>query len=270
MKAYYINLAHRTDRRATMEARFAAAGIAAERVNALTPADITPDQKARYCNSDNRRWKSAPELSCSLTHVKIMGLLIASGDAMAAIFEDDAMLSPGLGAFLDAYEKADLEIDLLHLETDNNSVRMPPEPEAQLGEFGFYRLYSAGGGSAGYVCTRKAALRVVEGEEIRAIQTDQALFAPGVLSRELVTRQLVPALVIQDDRFGVAPGERRPGSDLESLRQQRGQSNNQNFWGRLHHNVHDLVVRDIIGANRNRWLGLTQGIAKRRVLFKTE
>jgi hypothetical protein len=50
LRAYYINLANRPERRASMVARLAALGIESERVEALTPADVTNAQRARYCN----------------------------------------------------------------------------------------------------------------------------------------------------------------------------------------------------------------------------
>jgi glycosyl transferase, family 25 len=267
MRAYYINLDRRTDRREAMEARFAALGIAAERVTALTPSDITAEQRAKYCNPNSWRWKSEAELSCSLTHVKIMRQLIASEEPMAAIFEDDAVLAPDLGRFLAEFEKASLDIDLLHMETDNTSVRLPPNAEEQVGRLGLFRLFSSGRGSAGYVITRKAALRIVDSEEIRVIQTDQALFGTGPLSRGLVIRQLVPALVIQEDRLGLAEGERGPGSDLQALRRQRIRANAGNFWRRLPHTLRDFVMRDIVKANYNRWLKFAHGVRKRQVPF---
>ena len=47
MLAYYINLDRRPERRASMEARFAALGIEHMRIAALTPADVTEEQRRR-------------------------------------------------------------------------------------------------------------------------------------------------------------------------------------------------------------------------------
>ena len=43
MDIYYINLARRTDRRDFMEAQFQKLGLAATRIEAVTPADISEE-----------------------------------------------------------------------------------------------------------------------------------------------------------------------------------------------------------------------------------
>lgn len=270
MRSYYINLANRPQRRANMEQRFAALGLEVERIEALTPADVTPAQRRLYCNPMAYRWQTEGELACSLSHLAAMRAFLQSGAPFAAIFEDDAILSPALPQLLAAFEATPLGIDLLRLETDNARLRVSPKPTGAVGGHDLYRLYSAGGGAAAYVLNRKAAQRALAGDEILGNLTDQALFNPyAPLSRHLVVRQLDPALAIQEDRLG-KPGERLASSDLERLRVKRGSSDRHLFWRRWAYNFYDFVARDILAALRNLWLKQTRGVIKYAIPFKPD
>ena len=61
MKAYYINLARRTDRRASMDAQLARLGIDAERIEAVTPADISVGDLHLYTGLHNADHVTPPE-----------------------------------------------------------------------------------------------------------------------------------------------------------------------------------------------------------------
>lgn len=272
MQAYFINLERRPERRATMQARFAALGIAHVRIKALTPADVSEQQRERYCNPRAYRWQSEGELACSLSHVAALKVFLGTDDPFAAIFEDDAILSPSLPGLLEAFERQPPALDVLRLETDNSRMRLAPEPAGSLGEFSLQRLYDAGGGAAAYIVSRRAAERIIAGEEILANLTDQALFNPRApLSRDLTVRQLVPALAMQEDRV-ISPEkiDRLQTSDLEALRHDRGRRDGQNFWRRSAYNFYDLVERDIVGAVRKLWNKQVHGVVKRELPFKPD
>lgn len=72
MRIYYINLDRRTDRRSEMQAKFVRLGLTAERVSAVTPAEISDEQRAKYCDARNRHWMTDVELCCSLSHIKVL------------------------------------------------------------------------------------------------------------------------------------------------------------------------------------------------------
>jgi glycosyl transferase family 25 len=270
MRAYYINLARRPERRETMERRFSELGIVFERIEATTPADITHEQRARFCDPTAYRWQTEGELACSLSHQAAMRQFLTTGTPFAAVFEDDAILSPSLPALLAEVDREGLPIDLLRLETDNGRLRLPPRPDGKIGVFAVFRLHSAGGGAAGYIVSRHGAERILAGDEILRDLTDQALFNPyASLSRQLVMRQLDPALVVQEDRAGGTDGT-RAGSDLEPMRRYRGKTDGRNFWQRARYNFYDLVQRDVIAALRNLWLSKARGVRKRAIIFKTD
>ncbi len=269
MLAYYINLARRTDRRAAMELRFRTIGLACERVEAVTPADLTPAQRERYCNAKAYRWQSEGELSCSLSHISAMRLLLATPDQYAAIFEDDALLSPALPSFLAVFDQARPEVDLLRLETDRDSLRIVATPQVTIADHGVHRIYSTGRGTAGYVVSRRAAERIIAGEEVLFSLTDQALFNPYErLAQELTMRQLDPALVMQE----IIPCDTDKGtgvSDLEALRLARIRDNGRTLR-RLPHNIIDFLDRDIRVAAIKAWHQYVGGAAKRVIPFKPD
>lgn len=253
-----------------MEARLSGLGLEHERVEALTPADITPEQRDRYCDPAAHAWQSEGELACSLSHLAAMRQFLATPALYAAIFEDDAILAPSLPALLVQFEQAAPQIDILRLETTNTHMRLLPRGDAEIGEFALHRLFSTGGAAAGYVISRKGAKRVLAGEEVLFDLTDQALFNPyGPIARDLAVRQLVPALVIQEDRLG-RRADRIATSDLEGTRRHRDLIDRANFWRRTHYNFPDFVARDIVLPLRNVWLRLTRGAAKRDVPFKAD
>lgn len=270
MRCYYINLARRTDRRATMEDRLTALGLDHERIEALTPAAITAEQRERYCNPAAHAWQSEGELACSLSHLQAMRQFLTTPAPYAAIFEDDAILAPSLPALLEQFEQTAPKVDILRLETNKTRMRLLPRGDTKIGEFAMHRLFSTGGAAAGYVISRKGAERVLAGEEVLFDLTDQALFNPyAPLARDLTVRQLVPALVIQEDRLD-QHADRIAHSDLEGTRLNRDQIDRANFWRRARYNFPDFVARDIIMPMRNFWLRLTLGAAKRDVPFKSD
>lgn len=270
MRIYCINMARRFDRWANMLVRFEAQQLALDRIEAVTPAELTPDLVKRYCNPMAYRWQTAGELSCSLSHQKAMRTFLQTGAPFAMIVEDDILLSPSLAQFLADFEAAPPPIDLLRLETDMSRLRLVPTPERTIAGYGVQRLHSAGGGAAGYIVSRRAAERIVAGQEILADLTDQALFNPySRLARQLVMRQLSPALLVQEDRANLG-GDRLAMSDLESLRRQRGSSDQKLFWRRWAYNFYDIVHRDIIGAARNLWLKHARGVVKFAIPLKSD
>lgn len=252
-----------------MDLRFSALGLQAERVEALTPASVTEEQRRKYCNPLAYRWQTEGELACSLSHLAAMKAFLATSASHAAIFEDDAILSPRLAEFLAAFEAQPPAVDLVRLETDNGRLRLLPEPHLRIGVFGLYRLFVSGGGSAAYVISRHGAEQALAGDLIMADLTDQALFNPnGPLAKRIVVRQLVPALAIQEDRVEIADRRNRVvSSDLEALRRSRGQSDGQNFWRRWLYNFYDLVERDIVGALRKLQNRVLLGVTKVDVPF---
>jgi len=215
MRLYYINLDRRPDRRSEMEAKFARLGLAAERVSAVTPAEISHEQRQRYCDPAQRHWMTDVELCCSLSHIKVLERFLEDGGEFAVVLEDDAVLSASLPGFLAALETERPRVDLLRLETDLNGQRLMPRPEAVIAGVEIRRSWSWAAGSAAYVVSRDAARIIVESGELLRLQVDGALFNPyTALGRRLVMRHCLPGLAVQDDRLDTS----RKDSDIAKAR----------------------------------------------------
>jgi glycosyl transferase family 25 len=110
--AFYINLRRRPDRRAWMEQQSARLGLALERVEATTPADIPPAEIAAAAP-----WLGQGELACTYSHRSIWRLIAERNLPHALVLEDDCVLAPELVPLLADPELMAPGIDLIQLET---------------------------------------------------------------------------------------------------------------------------------------------------------
>lgn len=221
---FYINLDSRPDRRQFMEEQFARLGIRAERVSALTTADV-PAELIAYHDDPGILWPVSPaDLACGLSHQLIWRRMVDEGLPAALVLEDDALLHDSLGDFLAPGLSERLGFDLLKLETRRNSVLLGAGATT-LGGVELRELQSSQMGSAAYIISRAAAQASLAHPLVNAMSVDRFLFGKGGLhllrSRIL---QTVPTPVVQLDRLagrsgGAAEGPGR--SDIRELRLKR-------------------------------------------------
>ena len=91
MRVYLINLAEATERLAAQKAQFGRLGMEFERFEACRDDERCLDRFRWWCAVLRPRVKG--EIGCARSHVGVYGKLLASGDACAAVFEDDVVLS---------------------------------------------------------------------------------------------------------------------------------------------------------------------------------
>ncbi|KKB78380.1 hypothetical protein VW35_12175 [Devosia soli] len=267
MRLYYINLDRRTDRRAEMEAKFTRLGLTAERVSAVTPAEITAAQREKYCDPRQRHWMTDVELCCSLSHIKTLERFLSEGSRYAVVLEDDAMLSRRLPAFLEAFQKAQPPIDLLRLETDLNGQRLMPKPESTLAGIEIRRAWSWAAGSAAYVVTRDAARTIVDSHDLLRLQVDGALFNPyTALGRRLVMRHCLPGLAVQDDRLDAS----RKDSDIAMARAAHAAPRPLPLPTRAWRTVSGIFETEILQGSQRQFHTLFGGARKIPVPFAAE
>jgi glycosyl transferase family 25 len=201
-----------------MEAQFAALGLNAERVPAVTPDQISDAEIAQSCDPQKIDWMTPQELSCSLSHLKAMAQLLETADPYALILEDDAILSERLPAFLADFEKAEPAIGIARIETFLDGQRLDPKPHSVIGGIELKRSRSWAAGAAAYVVNRQAAEFVIAHPWSRIDVIDRPLFNPyEPIGRYLTVLHCVPGLAIQEDRLYP---ERR-SSDLQAARAAR-------------------------------------------------
>lgn len=268
MKAYYINLARRLDRRSAMEERLGEQEIPFERIEATTPEYLSQELKDRYCDPAKRYWQTAPELCCSVSHLAALATFVRSGASHGLILEDDAVLSPFLKTFLDDFAPAPPAAGLVRIEADKDHMRLGSVATAQIGPIALHQNFGNATGAAAYVVSRKAAQRILAGTELLQFMTDQALFNPDQkLARELGVLQASPGLAVQEFMLLGAP-DSHVGSDLAQNRRDRMRDEVTAFrFYRLLPRALDFWQRDVVGAIRKAWHKRVSGAQKREVPF---
>ena len=266
MRIFYINLARRTDRRAFMEEQFARLGLAASRIEAVTPADLEPEDIERWCNPRRVLWLTPGELCCSVSHLRALEAFLASGDAWAAIFEDDAVLSTRLPAFLDAFDTAPPAADLVRIETALRHLTLQSGGEP-VGGMRLARYVGWEPGGAGYLVSRQAAAAITASNEMRRRPVDRALFHwSSPLFRRLAVRQTDRGLCIQARSHA---GATELHSDLTDRRQRHAA---ERPYAARHLLYRSLLIlnRDVFLAAWKAWHRFVLGAERRRVEFAAD
>lgn len=266
MQIYYINLARRADRRTFMEDQFSRLGLAATRIEAVTPDELSAEDLDRWCNPARGRWHTPPELCCSLSHLKATRTLQASEHPYALVLEDDAVLSASLPRFLLAYDAESPPYDLVRIETSLERLRLKRGAGPDIGGVAICSSYSPTAGAAGYVVSRRAAGLASAGREMWLKPPDQVFFNPyEPLPRRLVVRQTDPGLCIQTYLLE-ATGLPDLPSDLVG-RNARAVAEAPHFWRRLPHVIAVALERDVVVGAQKAWHQYVGGARKRRIEF---
>lgn len=193
---FYINMSTRPDRRAYMETQLAALGLLVQRIEAVTPSDISADDLRQFCNPEQPSFLRPNELGCTLSHERAWRSLIESGADRALILEDDIELSDLLPAFL--AEVDGIDADLIRIETTGARTRVYPATQTGPSGISVRPFRSTPMGSAGYVISARAARRLVGDTAVRQRQLDLALYSPFANPGKSLSRVLAdPALCRQ-------------------------------------------------------------------------
>lgn len=161
MKVYVINLARATERRQKMQMQADRLGVHLDFIEAVDGKTITDADRALVDHKKRRRITPYPltdnEIGCWLSHRKAMQRLIDSGDAMAAILEDDAALAVDFPRVLNAIEAQGLPFDVVDLHRNLKkheifAVCRQLLPGFSLGRIGYTHM-----NATGYVMSRQGA-----------------------------------------------------------------------------------------------------------------
>lgn len=214
MRIFYINLDHRTDRRAYMEAQFTSLGLSAERCKATTPADVVAADLAPVTLADARRRLAPTEIATSVSHQRAWRRMLADGDAHALILEDDCELSPRLPEFLAEFDRQGGFHGLVRLETRLRSHILARRAARDVRGIRLHQPFTWEWGTAGYIISADEARRVLGSEYRFDLPVDDMLLSPESPVRDgSRILQTVPALVF------VPEDERVEGNQPSSVRQ---------------------------------------------------
>src|SRR5690606_14539914 len=119
-----------------------------QRIQAVTPANISPADAARYCDPPKPVYLRPNELACSLSHERVWRTMLHAGESRALVLEDDAELSQGLPAFLAELEGIDA--DIIRLESAGRPLRLFPTVARTAGGVELRPFRSTALGAAAY------------------------------------------------------------------------------------------------------------------------
>lgn len=178
MKAFVINLEKACERRRRMEEQFASLGLKATFHPAVDARELTPEHYAQVDRETRRRLGLWPQADGSIANWisqrQVMREITENGPETAAIFEDDAGLSPDLPEVLDALERRPFTFDVIKLNRRSlKKTFIPCERLATGHRVGRVRYHDYG--SEGYVITREAARHFLENTPMMMREIDQAL-----------------------------------------------------------------------------------------------
>lgn len=213
---YYINLAGRTDRRQFMEAQFARLGIVAERIEAVTTAEVGQPRMTPHADPRNPWAMTRVEVACVMSHEKAWRRMLDGAQPFALILEDDAVLGDGLKPFLAPSFSNDLQPALVRLETMYERIRLGRSVRLVAGRFGVRQLLASHMGAAAYIISAGMARRALADPRLPRMSVDRYLFSRGgpiIPHRGLY--QVEPAPAVQLEHYRGAKPLSAERSDLK-------------------------------------------------------
>ena len=161
MRVYVLNLARAVERRRAIREAAAMHGISLSMVEAVDGRSLTAAQRDLVDHQRRKRISPFPltdgEIGCWLSHRRALEALVASGDSMAAVVEDDVCFTPDFVSVLGAIHSHGGIFDLITLHRNEARRERFVEcrrllPGIALGRIGYMQT-----GNVGYVITRRAA-----------------------------------------------------------------------------------------------------------------
>ncbi|MDE0330627.1 MAG: glycosyltransferase family 25 protein [Nitrospinae bacterium] len=183
MKCIVINLPRADARRRAMVRQFDALGIEFEFINATDWRDLDDEEWAlvdrESRDREGRRPLSDGMIACHLSHRKALGSVAAGEDELAAVFEDDVTLAPGIGGAFDALARLHASgwgFDFVFLHRHNTDKPFAPLKRVDAGvRLGITKF--SDWGTQSYVVSKTGARRLLERFPKIINRTDHTLHA---------------------------------------------------------------------------------------------
>ncbi len=183
MNIIYINLDRHLERRTRMEALLR--NLPYQRLAAVDGTSLPkrPSPLTQF------------EIACIESHRQAAQLFLESGAAHVCILEDDVHLGRDFPSYIQDERWIPPEADIIKLETMFQTLRLGSSTPAR--DRHLHRLYSRHHGTAGYILSRHGAQKLLALTATPQRPLDRILFPD--IHGQLITLQLNPALVIQDE-----------------------------------------------------------------------
>lgn len=218
---YYINLASRPDRRQFMEEQFERLGIVAERVDAVTAAQVDDARMSLHADASDPMTMARVEVACTMSHEKAWKLSIAAKHPLTLVMEDDLVIGDGLKPLLDPALYTKLGVELVKLETTYEPVRIG-RALRKVGRFEIAQLLASHIGTGAYIISDDMARRTLSAPGLRKMSIDRYLFSrngPVIPSRGLLQASPAPTVQLVHYRGGKSANTMQ--SDVEQERSGR-------------------------------------------------
>ena len=175
---FVINLPRAKNRRQRITNQFAKVGLKPEFHEAVDGRRLTEEDYAQVDRRTRQRMGLRPQADGSianwLSQRQVMREIVKNGPETAAIFEDDAELSPELPAVLAALEQRPVSFDIVKLNRRTLSKAFIPYRRFLTGHsIGRVRYHDFG--TEGYVITKDAARRFLAVTPMMMWEMDQAI-----------------------------------------------------------------------------------------------
>ena len=206
---FIVNLDRAPERLSLMQQAFGEKGLTFTRVPAVDGRLLSEDERNQWCPRPGRFWKLGPgEIGCFLSHRRCWELIAEGTADYAAIFEDDVILADDAKTFLQDWSWVSPDADIVKLDTYCHRTTISKTTIKLTGRYALARLRATHVSGAGYLVSRRAAVKLLALSSQFADPLDHFLFNPiSILFSSLAVCQLIPAICIQRDllRLGTMP-----------------------------------------------------------------
>lgn len=193
MKIYLINLDRAAGRLKEMQRVFGAINQSFERVPGVDAASF--GEGRRFCTND---MLSDGTVCCFLSHQRCWQALVDSGEAYAAIFEDDVVFSATARPVLADTSWLPPNFDIVRLETYLRDTIVEKQAVTEIHGHALRRLMADHVGAAGYIISRHCARMLLERSRTFSVPVDHFMFRDGKGPfAEMSVLQMFPAICIQ-------------------------------------------------------------------------
>jgi len=180
MRIFVINLKRAVERRRRIAEEFAKVGLSYELHDGFDGHDLLPEHFAQVDYQARHRLGLRPQdpgsIGCWLSHKEVMQKIADDASEMAAVFEDDARLSPVVPKALEALERRPFLFDVVSLYRRDKHMNRPFVDGFHLTNgCRIGRVRFSDDGLVGYVITRAAAQHFLQTTTTMTLPVDEAV-----------------------------------------------------------------------------------------------
>ncbi|MDY6537588.1 glycosyltransferase family 25 protein [Acinetobacter faecalis] len=220
MSIFVISLENAKSRQEHIKQEFSKEKIPFSFFKAVTPKDIDNVSEQLGIDVSNTDLTDG-EKACFLSHASLWQKLIAENLDYICIFEDDIYLGENINRFLFDISCYPNDFDIIKLESFDHEIVIDPDFKKKIGARELFKLASKSLGTAGYILSRKSAIKLFNYltniEKIEPV--DHFLFETLVYEKKFNIYYLNPSICKQD--FLISGDQNKFTSTIEPERKIR-------------------------------------------------